>query len=39
MIYHFENLGVGVRKMKKWGYSNNIILGKKSAPLGIQPVD
>ncbi len=39
MIYHFENLGVGVRKMKKWGYSNNIILGKKSAPLGIQPVE
>ncbi|MFM9021085.1 MAG: spermidine synthase [Sediminibacterium sp.] len=33
MIDHFENLGVEVRKMKKWGYSNNIILGIKSSQL------
>lgn len=39
MIDHFENLGVSVRKMRKWGYSNNIILGKKSALLATQPVE
>lgn len=39
MIDHFENLGVEVRKMKKWGYSNNIILGNKSGLLATQPVE
>lgn len=39
MIYHFENLGVEVRKMKKWGYSNNIILGKKSKHVIKQTVE
>jgi 2-polyprenyl-3-methyl-5-hydroxy-6-metoxy-1,4-benzoquinol methylase len=39
MIYQFEKLGVGVRKMKKWGYSNNIILGNKSGVSVTQPVE
>lgn len=29
LIYYFEQRGIEIRKMKKWGYSNNILLGKK----------
>lgn len=34
LIYYFEQKGLEIRKMKKWGYSNNILLGRRKS---VQP--
>ena len=30
LIYYLEKKGIDLQKMKKWGYSNNILLGRKT---------
>jgi ubiquinone/menaquinone biosynthesis C-methylase UbiE len=36
LIHYLEKKGIELQKMKKWGYSNNILLGKKNVNLPVQ---
>jgi spermidine synthase len=36
LIHYLEKKGIELQKMKKWGYSNNILLGRKNVNLPVQ---